>query len=70
MTTKRPFLNNNEIYHVVIRVIEGTEIFREISDYYRAIFSLYEFNTTVPVVIKLRRRNRLKIKKKFYEKRN
>jgi len=56
---KRPPLSNNEIYHVVLRGVGGSLIFQEKEDYYRGIFSLFEFNDTQPVVIRERRRKRL-----------
>jgi len=47
---------NNEIYHIVTRGIDDNLIFKDIDDYYRGIFSIYEFNNTKPVVIFKRRR--------------
>lgn len=62
MPIKRPELINNEIYHIVIRGVEESLIFKDESDYYRAIFSIYEFNTTEPIVIRERRKARAKKK--------
>jgi len=64
MPIKRPQLINNEIYHIVIRGVGDSLIFKNINDYYRAIFSLYEFNTTGPVEIKKQREKRETIKKR------
>ena len=58
MPIKRPQLINDEIYHIVVRGVGDSEIFRDDGDYYRAIFSLYEFNTTKPVIIREQRRKR------------
>jgi len=58
MPIKRPQLINGEIYHIVIRGVGDFEIFRDDNDYYRAIFSLYEFNTTEPIEIREQRRKR------------
>jgi len=55
-------LINNEIYHIVIRGVAGSLIFKDINDYYRGIFSLYEFNTSKPVVIRERRKARVQEK--------
>jgi putative transposase len=63
MPIKRPQLVNNEIYHIVVRGVGDSIIFKDEGDYYRAIFSLYEFNTTEPIVIRERRKLRLKLKK-------
>jgi putative transposase len=62
MPTKRPSLINNEIYHIVIRGVEDSLVFKDESDYYRGIFSIYEFNNTKPVVIRERRKERVKEK--------
>lgn len=58
MPIKRPKFINNEIYHVILRGVGDSLIFKDNSDYYRGIYSLYEFNTTVPVVMRLRRQQR------------
>jgi putative transposase len=44
MPSKRPTLVNGEIYHVVIRAIEGLKLFRDEKDYFRMIHDLFEFN--------------------------
>ena len=58
MPIKRPPLVNDEIYHVVLRGVGDSLIFKDIDDYYRGIFSLFEFNTSKPVEIRTRRRKR------------
>ena len=62
MPIKRPQLVNNEIYHIVIRGVGDYLILKNKDDYYRAIFSLYEFNTTKPIEIREQRRKRQIIK--------
>lgn len=52
-----------DIYHVILKAIDENVIFKNIDDYYRGIFSVYEFNTTNPVEIRKRRAARIKIKK-------
>ena len=59
---KEQFINN-EIYHTVLRGIDENLIFKDIDDYYRGIFSIYEFNNSNPVSIKERRKARIRIKK-------
>lgn len=54
---------NGEIYHLVIRAIDDNQIFKDLDDHYRAIFSIYEFNNIKPVEIRERRKFRAKIKK-------
>lgn len=54
---------NEEIYHIVIRSIDDNLLFKNIDDYYRGIFSIYEFNDTKSAIIRERRRVRLQIKK-------
>ena len=56
MPIKRPELVKGGIYHIVLRGLE--EIFKDESDYYRGIFSIYEFNNASPVVIRERRKAR------------
>jgi len=58
MSIKRPQLANNEIYHIVLRGVGDSDIFKNKNDYWRAIFSLYEFNTTDPVEIRIQRKKR------------
>jgi putative transposase len=58
MAIKRPRLTNGEIYHVIIRGVGDMKIFKEQNDYYRMIFSLYEFNNSRPVEIRIRRQKR------------
>lgn len=63
MVIKRPQLVNGEIYHVVIRGVDGLKIFKNDNDRYRGIFSLYEFNNARPVEIRTRRQERKREKK-------
>ena len=62
MPTKRPPLLNNEIYHIVNRGVGDSLTFQDIDDYYRGIFSLYEFNTIYPIEIRKQREKRRLIK--------
>lgn len=63
MPYRREEFFNNEIYHIVLRGIDDRLIFKNIDNYYRGIFSIYEFNNSKPVSIKERRRMRLQFKK-------
>ncbi len=63
MTLKRPPLINKEIYHIILRGVGDAEIFKDESDYYRGIFSIYEFNTAKPIEIRLQREKRQTTKK-------
>jgi hypothetical protein len=38
MAIERPPLVNNEIYHIVLRGVDDSEIFRDKDDYYRCVF--------------------------------
>ena len=62
MSVKRPQLVNDEIYHLVLRGVGDSEIFRRDDDYWRAIFSLYEFNTSKPIEIRIQRKKRQQVK--------
>jgi len=53
---------NGETYHIVVKGIDENVLFKDINDYYREVFSIYEFNNAKPVVIKERRKERAKIK--------
>lgn len=57
MPTKRPQLVNREIYHIVIRAIEGLKLFRDTKDYLRMIHDLFEFNDEKPAGWNYRHRN-------------
>ena len=63
MPYRREQFINGEFYHVVAKRLEDHLLFRDIDDYYRGIFSIYEFNTTNPVEISERRKIRAEIKK-------
>ena len=58
---KEEFING-EIYHIILRAIDDNLIFKDTNDYYRGIFSIYEFNDTNYVSIKKRREARLRFK--------
>ena len=60
-------LVNNEIYHIIIKRIGDELLFKDINDYYRGIFSIYEFNNANPVRIFKRRQVIQAIKNKFRE---
>lgn len=64
MPIKRPPLVNGEIYHLVVRGVADERIFKDVADYYRGIFSLFEFNTSKPVEIGIQRRKRILQKSK------
>lgn len=54
---------NDEIYHISLRAVGDTQIFIDENDYFRGIFSIYEFNNSSFVTIQKRRRDRLIEKK-------
>ena len=58
MSFRKTTFENGEIYHIVLRSVEGIKIIRDVSDYFRIIFGLYEFNNKKPVSIWQRRRNK------------
>ncbi|MFH0740096.1 MAG: transposase [bacterium] len=59
---KRQF-ENGEIYHITIRRIGNELLFGDVKDYYRGVFSIYEFNNANPVSIARRRQERATFKK-------
>ena len=54
---------DNEVYHLILRAIDGNLLFNDINDYFRGIFSVYEFNDSQPVTIQRRREARNRFKK-------
>ncbi len=66
MPSKRPQLVNNEIYHLVLRSVGDTRIFNNENDYYRGIFSIYEFNNSN--LVDIWRRRQLRKQEKVREK--
>ncbi|MBM3206658.1 MAG: hypothetical protein FJZ43_03500 [Candidatus Staskawiczbacteria bacterium] len=57
-------LINGEVYHICCRAVGDSVIFKNNDDYYRGIFSIYEFNDVFVKTIRDRRRSRLAEKKK------
>ncbi len=57
---------NGELYHIILRRIANEELFLDVDDYYRGVFSIYEFNNRQSVEIKKRRRKILSVKRKFW----
>lgn len=60
---KEQFITD-EIYHIVVRALDDNLIFKDTNDYFRGIFSIYEFNNAKPVNISVRRRDRAAEKKR------
>jgi putative transposase len=65
MKYQRPKLVNEEYYHIVVRAVGDTVIFVDESDFYRGIFSIYEFNNDNSVNMWNRRKERAVEKKKL-----
>ncbi len=59
---KEEFINDG-IYHTILRGIDNNLIFKDTDDYYRGIFSIYEFNNSQPTTIQEKRRERSRYKK-------
>ena len=64
MPYRKEQFTNNEIYHLTVKGIDGNLIFKDINDYYRGVFSIYEFNNLKPVNIQKRRELRRSFKNK------
>ena len=65
MPARNQKLINNEFYHITLRRVGESLLFKDINDHYRGIFSIYEFNTLTPVTIRERRNARLRIKQEI-----
>jgi len=59
---KEQFING-EVYHTILRALDNNLIFKDQNDYYRGIFSIYEFNNQKPTTIQQRRKARAASKK-------
>ena len=64
MPRRKEQLITGEMYHIVMRALDDNLIFKDLNDYYRGIFSIYEFNNANSVEIWKRRRNRIVEKKR------
>ncbi len=62
MPHERRQFENEEVYHLTLRRTGNELMFGDIHDYYRAIFSIYEFNNANPVRIDRRRKERAQFK--------
>ncbi|TSC54209.1 MAG: hypothetical protein LiPW30_740 [Parcubacteria group bacterium LiPW_30] len=62
MPRQTTLLANQEIYHIVLRAVGDSIVFKDEKDYYRGIFSIYEFNNFDSVSIRDRREQRKKEK--------
>lgn len=63
MSNKNPQFVNGKIYHVMVRAVGNTTVFDDEKDFYRGIFCIYEFNSSKPVNMWIRRRHRILEKK-------
>lgn len=59
---KEQFINDG-FYHIILRALDDNLIFKNKDDYYRGIFSIYEFNNVKPTTIQKRREERARFKK-------
>jgi putative transposase len=63
MPYRKNQFSNNDIYHIVLRGIDDNLIFKDVDDYYRMIFSIYELNNVAPTTIQRQREARKRFKK-------
>ena len=63
MPRRKQELSNGEVYHVILRALDNNLIFKDVNDYYRGIFSIYEFNNLNLITIRARRKEREHFKK-------
>jgi putative transposase len=64
MPQRKQSFVNGEYYHIISKALDNNLIFKDEDDYFRGIFSIYEFNNSNPVSI-LRRRQQRKNEKKL-----
>ena len=65
MPYRKEQFGNDEIYHVILRGLDDNLIFKDINDYYRGIFSIYEFNNANPTTIQAKRKARAVFKNRM-----
>lgn len=65
MPYRKEKFENGDIVHIILRGVNGNLIFKHIEDYFRGIFSIYEFNNLKPVSIYWRRKARIAFKNKI-----
>ena len=70
MPYRKEQFTNNDIHHIVLKAIDGNLLFKDMDDYYRGIFSAYEFNNLKPTTIRECRRVRNVLKNKLYKGKN
>lgn len=58
MPYRKEQFEDGQVYHIISRAIDDNLIFKDINDYYRGIFSIYEFNNDNPVTIQKKRQAR------------
>jgi len=63
MPRRKEKITNDGVYHVILRALDNNLIFKDVNDYYRGIFSIYELNNFNPVTIQARRKSRIAFKK-------
>ncbi|MFH0739959.1 MAG: transposase [bacterium] len=64
MPERKSIFLNDEIYHITARRIGEDLLFKDVKDYYRGIFSIFELNNLNYVEIRKRRAERAQWKKK------
>ena len=58
MPRRKEQFENGDIGHVILRALDDNLIFKNVDDYYRGVFSIYEFNNTNPINMRDRREQR------------
>lgn len=64
MSVRRVQFSKDKIYHITLRRVGDRLLFKDVNDYYRGIFSIYEFNNSKSVEIRKRRAERARWKVK------
>ncbi|MBM3250719.1 MAG: hypothetical protein FJZ07_00540 [Candidatus Nealsonbacteria bacterium] len=64
MPYRKEKFENGDIAHVILHALDENDVFKDTDDYFRGIFSLYEFNNLNPVSIFRRRMSRMAFKRK------
>lgn len=65
MPCRKEKFENGDIVHIILHGVSNDLLFLDLDDYYRGIFSIYEFNDLNPANIRRRRELRNSFKKKI-----
>jgi len=67
MPYRKEQFETDKFYHIIVRAIDNNLLFKDIEDYFRGFFGIYEFNNSLPVVMRDRRAERKRLNEAIAE---